>query len=75
MPKTDYEAIDAIDVLRAELDALIDSHINSLLTCEAAKHDHITGIIKGLKTAQNRAADVARKWRANDDVSASITLV
>lgn len=75
MPKTDYDPISPLDVLHAELDGLIQSHINNLLTCDAAKHDHLTGIIKGLKTAQNRAADLAKKWRGADEVSHTITLV
>jgi hypothetical protein len=67
-PNSDFAPIDLADVAVRELKALIESHINTLLTCDAAKHDHQTGIIKGLKTAQTRIEELARKWRANGDL-------
>lgn len=66
-PNSDYAPIDLADVVIGELDTLIASHISTLLSCEAARHDHQTGIIKGLKQARDRIHAAAKKWRAGGD--------
>lgn len=66
MPKTDYDAIDLAEIACAELDAIINSHIEKLIAQPAATHDHTTGIIKGLQTARKRISDLGRRFRMGD---------
>ena len=61
-------AYDLVSVVSRQLDGLIESHISTLLAAEAAKHDHITGIIKGLKTAKRELEATGKKWRAGVDL-------
>lgn len=73
MPQTDYDPISPLDVLVAEIDAQINSQTERLIACKAADHDHITGILKGLQTAKQRAIELRQKWHANDAEPVTVT--
>lgn len=67
---------DVANAIVRDLKVLVDDHISSLLTAKAERHDHLTGIIKGLKTAINTVETLGKKWRAGidlDDDAAHLT--
>lgn len=66
MPMKDLDPISPLDVLVTEIDAQITSQTERLIACKAVDHDHITGILKGLQTAKQRAIELRKTWYADE---------
>jgi hypothetical protein len=74
MPQTDYDPISPLDVLVTEIDAQISSQTERLIACKAVDHDHITGILKGLQTAKQRAIELRKTWHG-DEPQAQVEII
>jgi hypothetical protein len=66
MPIKDLDPISPLDVLVTEIDTQITSQTERLIACKAVDHDHITGILKGLNTAKQRAIELRKTWYADE---------